>query len=532
MGVSESLGGSQPNSPNRRLKCGDSEAKKKQKENMERQQEDREREKGAASTRREKFAARSRETWSQHEEGETDTVKRLKHRKAHREEVSPETKTLHRGNEAEKDGSEEKEHEEDNNFDEEDEIPKMKPRTKIKRSDTVEEKIPDDIAKKEKLALNTALESMCNPLHSFQFNDFAIKSQDGMSYGYGRLEVHRSPEATRREPQDEARPEPERSRRRQHKLKSKMAAAAHTDNDSEFSERRDSVSRGGEKNRKKPKRLELTDFDIHGPRRESDVSRRFRSTEKKRRDLELTEFDVRRARSLTASPHRGEAGTLDKREKDYENTQSMTNVQGTDEEGTSKSDEYSPWDFRTFSLPMSFSDPETSSRAEEANLDLIRSLTAAPLRMTGTEKRVDLNYLSSLQWFTSDTTGQLNHCVRTVLSESENERATDEEKAAGKAAGKAEEDKEEKKAEKEENEEDEKDDAGTSTENKPEKKPQKPVMYYLNGVEIAGTPYKHPDGMRTTNNFIEDFFHPLKKKTVKTRDRRALETIKKQSLFG
>ena len=249
---------------------------------------------------------------------------------------------------------------------------------KIQRSDTIEE-IGSARETEEKLALNKALESMCNPLHTFEYSESSIKSTDGMSYGYGRLEVNTSAE-------------PKSSSRREKK-----------------SEKRDA------------------------PKLDARYGNRYEGTkpEKARRERETRPVtpnarakedpEHRETRSVTTSQHPNVQHTHDKGEKDFENIQSLVNIKDAKKQMTDKSeyDIHLNKDFSSSSLPASFSDSESVERNRKYKDDLVRSLTATPLSFTGDENRIDLNYFSSRQWFASDKTGQLSMSVRSVLSESQ-----------------------------------------------------------------------------------------------------------------
>ena len=322
---------------------------------------------------------------------------------------------------------------------------------KIKRSDTVEE-LDSTREAEEKVALNVALESMCNPLHNFEISEFNIKSREGMSFGYGRLEVKPSAQAKRNEKQDIEKTTKQYERRVRDGTEDELASHISRD-------QRPNTSEG-----KIPKADNRT----------------------------LTDFDYRETRSLTTSPHPKDHSILDKNEKDFENTQSLVDFNGAQktEEGqigrSRVSKKYQTADISSSSLPASFSDPESHDRESVYKDDLVRSLNATPLSITGPENRIDLNYFSSRQWFASDETGQLSHSVRSVLSESQ------------------------------------------SSDNVKKEEDDADVKQMLDGVEIAGTPYRHPDEVRCTDTYAERLFGPMEKKKVRVKDTRARARVKKQ----
>ena len=264
---------------------------------------------------------------------------------------------------------------------------------KIKRSDTVEE-VGSMREIEEKLALNKALESMCNPLHNFDCSEFSIKSHEGMSYGYGRLEVNPSTATST--------------------TKSKR------NEDRNFEK---SAKRHMERNVYDTE-VKLTSF------KSKDASSNATDGRAQKADkLAVKDSDHQESRSLTSSPHLKEHGhdrVLEKY-KNFENTQSLVDIKDAEKQEDALNSShvkkeatvYDAVDFSSSSLPASFSDPESYGRNREYKDDLVRSLTATPLSITGPENRVDLNYFSSRQWFASDKTGQLSHSVRSVLSESQ-----------------------------------------------------------------------------------------------------------------
>ena len=330
---------------------------------------------------------------------------------------------------------------------------------KIKRSDTVEEiGLTREI--EEKLALNKALESMCNPLHNFDCNEFSVKPQERMSYGYGRLEVN--PNAA--------------------------TSSIKTTGNKE---------RNVEKSAKRHTERNAYDAEVDLISRKSREARSNtpdRRTQKAHK-LVLTDSDRKEMRSLTSSSHlkqHGHDGVLEKYMKNFENTQSLVDIKDTDKEEEAMScshvkkeaTKYHTVDFSSSSLPASFSDPESCDR--KYKYDLVRSLTATPVSITGPENRVDLNYISSRQWFTSDKTGQLSHSVRSVLSENQSSDSVLEE--------------------------------GDGTN----------ITKMLDEVEIAGAPYVHPDDVRCTDTYVERLFGPAEEKVAGLRDARARARVKKK----
>ena len=326
---------------------------------------------------------------------------------------------------------------------------------KIKRSDTIEE-VGSAREMEEKLALNKALESMCNPLHTFECSEFSIKSSDGMSYGYGRLEVNPS-----------------------------IGVGMACKRDKRV-EKRDNFKKNYEKdNRKEAKQ---------STKKQNEARSMTPNAGEKENRLDVVSPSHRETRSLTTSPHPNEPSSLGKCEKDFENTQSLVNIKDTQRDTITYSEcgnhlqkdsnKYHLVDFSSSSLPASFSDTEPRDRNRKYKDDLVRSLTATPLSITGPENRVDLNYFSSRQWFASDATGQLSMSVRSVMSESQ------------------------------------------SSDNGPEDQGTFSLKPILDDVEIAGTPYRHPDTVRCTDTYVERLFNPEEKKKVRLRDTRAKARIK------
>ena len=304
---------------------------------------------------------------------------------------------------------------------------------KIKRSDTVEE-IGSTREVEEKLALNKALESMCNPLHNFDCSEFSIKSDEAMSYGYGRLEVNPSAATS--------------------SMKTKG-----------------NEERNVQKSAKRHTQRNMYDAEVD---LKSGKSREARSNTPDGRAQKahklVKDSDHKETRSLTSSPHlkeHGRDGLLEKYVKNFENTQSLVDIKDTEKEGAAMScnhvkkeaTKYHMVNRSSFSLPASFFDPQSCD--PKYKYDLVRSLTATPVSVTGPENRVDLNYFSSRQWFASDKTGQLSHSVRSVLSENQSSDSVLEE--------------------------------GNGTN----------IKKMLDEVEIAGTPYVHPDDVRCTDTYVE-----------------------------
>ena len=213
--------------------------------------------------------------------------------------------------------------------------------------------------------------------------------------------------------------------------------------------------------------------------------------------LAVTNSDRKEARSLTSSPQLKEHDHDDVlvKYKNFENTQSLVDIKDAEkqEEDALYSDHVKKEamrcdavDFSSSSLPASFSDPESCGRNWKYKDDLVRSLAATPLSITGQENRVDLNYFSSRQWFASDKTGQLSHSVRSLLSESQSSESVLEENDGSN------------------------------------------VKKMLDEVEIAGKEYVHPDDVRCTDTYVERLFGPAEKKKVRLRDTRARARVKKE----
>ena len=331
---------------------------------------------------------------------------------------------------------------------------------KIKRSDTVEE-VGSTREMEEKLALNKALESMCNPLHNFDCSEFSIKSHEGMSYGYGKLEVNPSAATS--------------------SIKTK---------------------RNEERNVEKPAQRHMernvynTEVNLVSCKSRNARSNTTDGRTRKAHKLAVTDSDHKEGRSLTSSPQLKEHDHDDilEKYKNFENTQSLVDIKDVEKQEEALSSGhvmkeatgYQAVDFSSSSLPASFSDPESCDRNRKYKDDLVRSLTATPLSITGPENRVDVNYFSSRQWFSSDKTGQLSHSVRSVLSDSQSSESVLKEN----------------------------DDTN--------------VKKMLDEVEIAGKEYVHPDDVRCTDTYVERLFCPAEKKKVRLRDTRARVRAKKE----
>ena len=319
----------------------------------------------------------------------------------------------------------------------------------IKRSNTVEE-VGSTREMEEKLALNKALESMCNPLHNFDCSEFSIKSQEGMSYGYGKLEVNPS-----------AATSSIKTKRNEERNVGKSAKGYRSMERNVYDTEVDLISC-----KSRDARCNITD----GRTQKTDI-------------LAVTDSDHKEARSLTSSPQLKEHGYDDVLEKykNFENTQSLVAIKDAEKQEEARSSGHvmkeatghHAVDFSNSSLPASFSDPESCDRNQKYKDDLVRSLTATPLSITGPENRVDLNHFSSRQWFASDKTGQLSHSVRSVLSESQSSESVLEESDGAN------------------------------------------VKKMLDEVEIAGKEYVHPDDVRCTDTYVERLFGPVEKKKVR-----------------